>query len=172
MRPLVWIDERIALSTLMPARVLAWYPKAALGAGALEALISQGDGQADARVLKLVRLRASFALACPFCIDMNSSDLRAANITNEELEALQGRAELESVSTLSDRERLAIRYADGLSQTPVRSPEANALQAAFTERELVVLASTVAQVNYWGRLIQGLGIPTQSQCALSPGSVR
>jgi len=29
----------------------------------------------------------------------------------------------------------------------------------FTEREMVILASTAAQVNYWARLIQTLGIP-------------
>ena len=33
------------------------------------------------------------------------------------------------------------------------------LQAAFEPRELVVLAATAAQVNYWARLIQALGIP-------------
>jgi len=31
----------------------------------------------------------------------------------------------------------------------------------FTEREIVILASTVAQVNYWARLIQGLGAPPE-----------
>jgi len=33
------------------------------------------------------------------------------------------------------------------------------ITANFTEREMVVLASTAAQVNYWARLIQALGIP-------------
>ena len=29
----------------------------------------------------------------------------------------------------------------------------------FTEREIVIIASTAAQVNYWARLIQALGVP-------------
>jgi alkylhydroperoxidase family enzyme len=33
------------------------------------------------------------------------------------------------------------------------------LKAAFTEREIVILASTAAQVNYWSRMVQALGIP-------------
>jgi alkylhydroperoxidase family enzyme len=33
------------------------------------------------------------------------------------------------------------------------------LKQHFTEREIVILASTAAQVNYWARLIQALGIP-------------
>jgi alkylhydroperoxidase family enzyme len=33
------------------------------------------------------------------------------------------------------------------------------LTANFTEREIVILASTAAQVNYWARLVQALGVP-------------
>ena len=33
------------------------------------------------------------------------------------------------------------------------------LLKTFSERELVVLASTIAQVNFWARLVQGLGVP-------------
>ena len=32
------------------------------------------------------------------------------------------------------------------------------LKRNFNEREIVILASTAAQVNYWDRLIQALGI--------------
>jgi alkylhydroperoxidase family enzyme len=35
---------------------------------------------------------------------------------------------------------------------------ASALRAAFSEREIVVLALTVGQVNFWSRFNQGLGI--------------
>ena len=33
------------------------------------------------------------------------------------------------------------------------------LLATFSEREMVVMASTIAQVNFWTRMIQGLGVP-------------
>jgi alkylhydroperoxidase family enzyme len=33
------------------------------------------------------------------------------------------------------------------------------MKSNFNEREIVILASTAAQVNYWARLIQALGIP-------------
>ena len=29
----------------------------------------------------------------------------------------------------------------------------------FTEREIVIMASIAAQVNYWARMIQALGVP-------------
>ena len=74
---------------------------------------------------------------------------------------LQGREDAEQVSTLTEREKLAIQYARLISQTPLRFPAEfiDTLKQHFTEREMVILASTAAQVNYWARLIQALGIP-------------
>ncbi len=157
----IWISEKITGKQMLPARILAWYPKAALGSGALEALVAHRDGQLDERILKLVRMAASFAAACPFCIDMNSYNYRAAGITEDELLALRGKLDLEVVPSFSPREKLAIEYARLVSQTPLKfyPPFIEQVKANFDERELVILASTAAQVNYWARLIQALGIP-------------
>ena len=157
----LWITKRVTGKDLLPARMLAWYPKAALGSGALEALVAHHDGRLDERILKLVRMQASFAVACPFCIDMNSYQHAAYGIGPDEVQALQGRIPLEQAPTFSDRERLAIQYARLISQTPLKfpMPVIEALKEHFTEREIVILASTAAQVNYWARLIQALGIP-------------
>jgi AhpD family alkylhydroperoxidase len=112
-------------------------------------------------MLKLVRLAASFATACPFCADMNAHRHREAGVTDAELQALRDRAEPESVPSLSPPERLAIDYARLASATPLRFDPAfvDRLRATFDERELVVLASTAAQVNYWARLCEALGVP-------------
>jgi AhpD family alkylhydroperoxidase len=157
----VWIAERIAGKRMLPARLLAWYPRAALGSGLLEALIADRDGRIDRRVLKLVRLAASFETACPFCADMNEHRHREAGVTDEELRALRDRVEPGEIPSLSGPERLAIRYARLASATPLRFEPAfvNDLRGAFDERELVVLASTAAQVNYWARLCEALGVP-------------
>ncbi len=63
--------------------------------------------------------------------------------------------------TFSERERLAIEYAKLVTQTPLKFPQdfIEGLKVHFNEREIVILASTAAQVNYWARLIQALGIP-------------
>ncbi|MGI8542812.1 MAG: carboxymuconolactone decarboxylase family protein, partial [Aridibacter sp.] len=52
--------------------------------------------------------------------------------------------------------------ADLISSTPLLFPTdfVNDLKNEFTEREIVMLATTVSQVNYWARLIQSLGIPS------------
>lgn len=167
----IWITKRVTGKDLLPAQLLSWYPRAAVGSGVLEALVAHKDGRLDERILKLVRMQASFAVACPFCVDMNSFQYENYRISPSELRVLQGQALIESVSTFSERERLAIQYAKLVSQTPLQFPRRfiRQLKQYFTEREIVILASTAAQVNYWARLIQALGIPTagfSDQCLL------
>jgi alkylhydroperoxidase family enzyme len=157
----IWVSEKITGRIMLPARILAWYPKAALGSGLLESLVTHHDGKLDERMLKLVRMAASFAAACPFCIDMNSHGHESMGISADEMLALRAQVEIESVSTFSARERLAIQYSRLVSQTPLKfHPDfIEQVKANFNEREIVILASTAAQVNYWARLIQALGIP-------------
>ena len=144
---------------MLPARILAWYPKAAIGSGIMEGLVAHEDGAMTQRMLKLIRMTASHAVACPFCVEMNSYEYREVDITDEEAESLRG--DFEKVGTFSEREKLAIQYSRVISQTPLKfHPDlVELVKSAFTEREFVILASTAAQVNYWARLIQALGIP-------------
>jgi alkylhydroperoxidase family enzyme len=167
----LWLVTRIAGRELLPARLLAWYPRAAFSSGVLEGLIAHRDGQLTPRLLKLVRLQTSFAVACPFCVDLNAVGRDAQGITLEELQALQGRTALEAVPSFSARERVALEYARLIAGTPLAFPPefVARLTAAFDEREIVILASTAAQVNYFARLIQALGVPplgVSDQCAL------
>jgi alkylhydroperoxidase family enzyme len=157
----IWISEKVTGRIMLPARILAWYPQAAIGSGVLEALVAHHDGKLDERMLKLVRVATSFAAACPFCIDMNSYEHASLGITADEVLALRGQVALESVPSFSKREQVAIQYARLVSQTPLKfHPDFIAqVKTNFDERELVILASTAAQVNYWARLIQALGIP-------------
>ncbi|WP_345299343.1 hypothetical protein [Candidatus Villigracilis affinis] len=65
------------------------------------------------------------------------------------------------MGSFSEREKLAIAYTRLISETPLKfRPEmVEKVKAAFSEREFVILVSTAAQVNFWARLIQALGIP-------------
>ena len=157
----IWMAKKMTGRDLLPARILAWYPRAAVGSGVLESLVAHHDGKLDERILKIVRIQASYAASCNFCIDMNSFHYDKTGISDDEYLALQGRKNLAEVSTFSKREKLAIQYAILVSQTPLKFPMdfIEELKANFNEREMVILASTAAQVNYWARLIQALGIP-------------
>src|SRR5512143_19446 len=95
----IWFSEKITGRTMLPARILAWYPKAAIGAGIMESMVAHDDGQMTPRMLKLIRMAASYAAACPFCIDMNSFEHRQAGITDVEAESLRG--DIEKVGSFS-----------------------------------------------------------------------
>ena len=155
----IWFSEKVTGRTMLPARILAWYPKAAIGSGVMESLVAHEDGQMTRRMLKLIRMAASYAAACPFCVDMNSYEHCEAGITDDEAESLRG--DFEKVGSFSEKEKLAIAYTRLISQTPLKfHPDlVERVKSVFTEREFVILASTAAQVNYWARLIQALGIP-------------
>ena len=70
---------------------------------------------------------------------------------------------LDSVKSFSKKERIAIAYVKSMSRTPVsfQASFVNELKEIFNEREIVIIATTIAQVNYWARLIQSLGIPPE-----------
>lgn len=169
----LWISKLATGRDLLPGRLLAWYPKTAISSGMMEALVAHQDKTLSKRILKLVRLRASFTVACPFCIDMNSYDYDQFGISSEELSALAGRSEIAAVKTFSSREIIAMEYAVLVSRTPLHFPQdfVSHLKADFTEREIVILAATAAQVNYWARLLQGLGVPPagfSDRCGIGP----
>jgi alkylhydroperoxidase family enzyme len=157
----LWVTKQVTGKELLPPRLLAWYPKAAFSSGVMEALVAHSDKNLSARMLKLVRMQASFSAACPFCIDMNSQRFHEYDINQQELAAIQGLISAEDVTTFTERERLALRYAQLISATPLNFQDEimQQIKAAFTEREIVILATTAAQVNYWARLIQALGAP-------------
>jgi alkylhydroperoxidase family enzyme len=156
----LWIAKRVSGEDTLVARLLTWYPKAAIGAGAMESLVAHDEGRVDERMLKLVRMTVSSVVDCPFCIGFNGREWQK-QLTEEELAVVQGRQDASDVVTLDDAERLAIEYARALSATPIAVPRelGERLTEAFTEREIVVLATTVAQVGYWARVAQGLGCP-------------
>ena len=153
--------ERRMGKRLLASRILGWYPRALAGAGVMEALVAHDEPEVPRRLLTLIRMYSSFLVSCPFCIDLNSREFRQRGITDEEVGALQGRRPLDGVPTFSAREKAALHYVECMCRTPLEF-SSRAVQEArrqFTPRGFVILVSTCAQVNFWTRLIQGLGVP-------------
>ena len=57
LRLAVAVSDRVTGHRMLPARLLAWYPRAAVGAGVLESLVAHHEP--SERLLKLVRVTAS-----------------------------------------------------------------------------------------------------------------
>jgi AhpD family alkylhydroperoxidase len=173
LRPLVWLAERIAGGPLPPARLLAMSPRQALGAGILELTAASAPRDLDPRSLAAARIIASLTAGCPFCLDMNAATWRRAKLSADDLSALLSADPLRW-EALGAREAAAARYAHALSLTPAHvSPALQAeLRGLFSPREIVVLATTIAQVNMWSRFGEGLGVPplgmaAAAQCPVS-----
>jgi alkylhydroperoxidase family enzyme len=126
----------------------------------MEALVVHDDPEVPRRVLKLVRVFVSYRVSCPFCIDMNGQGHEGDGVTDEELRSLVSPLGFESQSQFSPAEKAVLRYAACVSATPVQFPGSiiEEMQAHYSDRAFTVIAATAAQVNFWARLIQGLGV--------------
>src|SRR5687768_12226434 len=135
---------------MLPARLLSWFPKAAIGSACLESLTAHGRSLQEKRLLRLVRLQTAFTVSCPFCVDMNAFEYEKHGISISEFEALQNGFPEGYPPTLSSRERVALEYARLISATPLAFPSdfIDDLTSEFSEREIVMIAATASQVNY------------------------
>ena len=160
LRPMLWLTRRITGKDPLPARLLAHVPKVAFGVGVFEVTAPGAPGDLDGRSLAIARIVASAVSGCPFCVDMNAATWSRAGLRADELPLLFSDDDTGYV-TLGEREASVAHYARALSLTPIAVPSTlmNALKKHFTDRQLVVLATTIAQVNYWTRFNQGLGVP-------------
>lgn len=170
-RVMLSLAEKRLGRQLLANRILAWFPKALIGSGLMEGLIAHHEPEVPRRLLGLIRVYTSFLVSCPFCIDLNSKDFEKKGLREEEILALQGRIPMDEVATLGDKEKAALRYVQCMCATPLSFPAQviKRLKEHFTERGIVIIASTCAQVNFWARLIQSLGVPPagfSSECTI------
>ena len=172
-----WIEQIISFAEkkighkMLPARLLLWIPKAFMSSMILEGLIAHKQGKVNPRLLKLIRMQVSLLIACPFCIDMNSSKYKQYAITSKEIKGLQGQIALNKISSFNQKERITLYFTRGLVRTPIKqNPKViKAMTRLFNEKEFATIVTTIAQVAYWTRVIQGFGIPPAGfleQCIL------
>lgn len=164
LRILLKAVERSLGKRLVANRILGWYPKALVGSGLLEAFVAHDEPETPRRLLAMVRIFVSFRVSCAFCIDMNAQHFREAGLTEAEIGALRSLAAgsgWKDAEVFTAKERAALQYAASITSTPVSFDADNIalVRGYFGERGMVLLASTAAQVNFWTRLIQSLGVP-------------
>ncbi|MBS1840245.1 MAG: carboxymuconolactone decarboxylase family protein [Acidobacteria bacterium] len=110
------------------------------------------DSGLDAKLLHMLKLRASQMNGCAFCIDMHWKDARAAGESEQRLYGLDAWRES---SYYTEKERAALDWAESvtlISQTHAPDEVFERLQAQFSEKEIVELTHAVAMINLWNRL--------------------
>jgi alkylhydroperoxidase family enzyme len=85
---------------------------------------------------------------------------RRAGVTERQLQELDG---FETSAAFDELERDVLRYAEGMTHTPVEVSDAlfAALRARFAPRQLVELTSAIAWENYRARFDHAFGIEAE-----------
>ncbi|HVC12426.1 MAG TPA: carboxymuconolactone decarboxylase family protein [Burkholderiales bacterium] len=116
----------------------------------------------DARLLELVRTRASQINGCGYCIDMHTKDARAAGEDEQRLYLL---AAWREAPCYSERERAALAWAEALTliaQGEVPDALYDEARRHFEEKELLDLTLAVIAINGWNRIAIAFRAPVGS----------
>jgi alkylhydroperoxidase family enzyme len=98
-------------------------------------------------------------------VDINSAVGRKLGVTDQQLAQL---ANFEQSELFSPVEKAILRYAQGMSRTPVDVSDAlfAELQGYFNSAQLVELTAALALENYRARFNRALEIPSEGFCEL------
>ena len=115
----------------------------------------------DARLLDLIKLRASQINGCAYCVDMHAGDLRKAGETARRIDTL---SVWRDTPFFTDRERAALAWTEAItriSETHAPDEDYELLKREFSERERVDLTVAIAAINCWNRVSVGFrNMPT------------
>ncbi|MEU7820774.1 carboxymuconolactone decarboxylase family protein [Catellatospora sp. NPDC049133] len=106
----------------------------------------------DARLLDLVKLRASLLNGCAYCIDLHGTDLVKQGADLREVLAVGAWWEFPGFDA---RERAALALTDAVTKLGERgvSDEVwDTARAAFTDKEVADLILAIGTINLWNRI--------------------
>src|ERR1700757_3824477 len=109
----------------------------------------------DAKLLHMIKLRASQINGCAFCIDMHWKDARAAGETEQRLYGLDAWRES---PYYTDRERAALEWTESLTLISItHAPDEvyERVRQHFSEEELVALTVAIVAIKGWNRIARG-----------------
>lgn len=119
-----------------------------------------GAGSLERRLKELAYLTASIANRCAFCTAAHTPAARKAGLTDDEFRAIEN----EQNAGFSPAEQALIAYARELTRTArVEDSTRTALEAHFTEEQIVELTMVVAMANFTNRFNNGLNILPEGQ---------
>jgi AhpD family alkylhydroperoxidase len=105
----------------------------------------------EAKLLHLVKTRASQINGCAYCLDMHTKDARAAGETEQRLYTLNAWRE---TPFFSERERAALAWVEAVTLIGGGVPDEVFREARqhFGEKELADLTWAAVAINAWNRI--------------------
>ncbi|GAB4050751.1 carboxymuconolactone decarboxylase family protein [Catellatospora paridis] len=106
----------------------------------------------DARLLDLVKLRASMLNGCAYCVDLHGMDLIKQG---EDMRQVLGVSTWWEFPGFDARERAALALTDAvtkLGEYGVSDEVWDTARAAFTDKEVADLILAIGTINLWNRI--------------------
>ncbi|MGH3729275.1 MAG: carboxymuconolactone decarboxylase family protein [Micromonosporaceae bacterium] len=143
-----------------PMSVAAHHPKLLLASGVGELAYEKAATVLPASVREIAVYRAAQQLGCSWCVDFGMMLQRHQGLDIERLKWIDS---YQDSPHYSDQERLAIRYADAMTASPVAVTDEQVaeLVTEFGHKGLVELTYAIAIENQRGRMNSALGITDQ-----------
>ncbi len=144
---------------ITPARVYALDSRLLLAVGLMEE-VQEWAKQTSAPVKHLARMLVAWRVGCPWCLDFGTKASEKLGVTDEQLRALP---DYEHSCLFSEEERAVLRYAEAMTRTPVRVPDAvfEALKALYTDRQILELTAAIAWENFGARVNHALDLEAE-----------
>jgi AhpD family alkylhydroperoxidase len=154
-----FLSRRSYGRVITPAQIYALDSRLLLAVGLMEE-VQEWAKQTRASVKHLARMLVAWRIGCPWCLDFGTSTSEKLGVTDEQLRA---QPDYEHSSLFSEEERAVLRYADAMTRTPVRVPDAvfEALKAFSTDRQLLEITAAIAWENFHARVNHALDLEAE-----------
>jgi AhpD family alkylhydroperoxidase len=115
----------------------------------------------DARLLELLKLRASQLNGCAHCVELHTDTARTLGEDERRLALV---SVWRTSSAFSGRERAALRWCEALTHLGTSTDDAFVeLATFFRDEEIVGLTFAIIAINGWNRLRIGLDAPRPTE---------
>lgn len=150
-------------TALEPARLWGRTPRAFLALTLLYRALERKSSPVEPALRSLVIVRVSQINWCAFCVDLNSATAIERHVPAAKLEAL---GEFESSPLFSEREKVALAYADSITHSDRKVDDAllARLKAQFSDDAIIELTALIAFQNLSSKFNAALGVAPQGFC--------
>ena len=150
---------------LESARFWGRLPRTFLSITFLYRSLDRRDSPIEPGLRSLITVTVSRINGCRFCVDLNSATALERHVSPEKLADL---SRFKTSSHYTERERIALRFAEAVTRTGDDGLEVlrEEARSRFGEEGLLELAALVAFQNMSSKFNNALGIPPQGFCVV------
>ena len=163
LKPLFWLQRRRWGQLLLPALTWARVPSYYLALVHFYAAIERKNSRLEPGLRSLIQTRISQQNHCAFCVDANTMLAAEREASMDKALAV---GDWRASALFSARERLALEYAEAVTEGSVGDELSHRVKVEFDEDGLVELTGLAAFQNMSAKFNAALDIPAQGFCRM------